>query len=292
MSLNLALKVSLHIALLTSISWLSFLWTRTITGNTGHSRNVIFSETFEAGSLNNWRNNLDWKHKGKNVTKPGKEICCDHSVQLDDSVAREGRYAARFTLYKDDPLASNNKRAELRLGAVPTKSEYWYGFSIYLPPGFVKDPSYEIVTQWNARPDFDLGERWRSPQLALMIADGKWHVHRRWDHRRVTKNNKPAGRETIDLGAYQTGVWTDWVFHVKWSYEDDGLVEVWKNGKLVMRKTGPNTYNDEVGPFQKFGIYKTDWKHNPEKSKANVRVIYFDSIRMGDASANYADVAP
>ncbi|AFZ29864.1 hypothetical protein Glo7428_1295 [Gloeocapsa sp. PCC 7428] len=291
MFLSSTLKKFSYVALLSSIG-VSFLGVRAITGNTSTSRNVIFSETFAGGDLQNWGKDIAWKHEGKKFTEPGTEICCNHSVKLDDSIAREGRHSARFTLYKDDPLATNSKRAELRLGAVPTKSEYWYGFSIYLPPGYIKDPSFEIVNQWNARPDFKLGEKWRSPQLALVTADGKWHVHRRWDHQQVTKNNTPAGKETITLGAYQTGVWTDWVFRVKWSYEADGLVEVWKNGKLVVRKTGPNTYNDEVGPYQKFGVYKTDWKHHPEKSRASVRVLYFDSIRMGDASAEYADVAP
>ena len=82
------------------------------------------------------------------------------------------------------------------------------------------------------------------------------------------------------------------MFHVKWSHKSDGLLEVWKDGKLVVRKTGPNTYNDKRGPFLKMGIYKPQWKSKPELSKVTKRVIYFDEVRVGDASASYEDVVP
>lgn len=284
LSLGLALAVAVGTALLATPVWvMSF---------TGTGRHIIFNGDFEDGNLTRWGKEFNRDFKGKNFTKSGKEICCEHSVQIISFPTKESRYAAKFTLYKDDPDVAKSRRAELRLNAVATKSEYWYGFSTYLPPEFVKDPSMEIVSQWNARPDKNLGEKWRTPQLYLKTENGNWQIKRRWDHNRVTKNNTPAGKETIDIGPYQTGVWNDWVFHVKWSYESDGLVEVWKNGKLVVRKTGPNTYNDKIGPFQKFGIYKPDWKHRPHRSKTTKRVLYYDNVRMGGASARYGDVAP
>lgn len=290
-SFNLALMIPARIFFLATLLWSTSL--------SATRENILFNGSFENTNLDKWEKEFSLEKEfvrefvGRRFTRSGKEICCKYSVQIVNSPVRKGNNAAKFTLYKDDPEVSNSRRAELRLNAVPSKSEYWYGFSNYLPPDFVKDPSFEVVSQWNARPDKHLGEDWRSPQLDLVTENGYWIIHRRWDPRQVTKpKNKPIGKEAINLGPYQTGVWTDWVFHVKWSYQSDGLVEVWKNGKLVLRRTGPNTYNDKVGPFQKFGIYKPDWKYNPDKSKTSKRVIYYDNIRMGNANARYKDVAP
>lgn len=253
---------------------------------------LVFSEDFEDADLSKWGKELAPQYKDKKLTQPGKEICCQHSAAIVTSPTQSGDRVAKFTLYKNDPEVATSRRSELRLNAVANRSEYWYGFSNYLPSSFVKDRSMEIVAQWNAKPDRNLGEDWRSPQLYLKTENGRWKIVRRWDSKPLTTNNTPEDKETIDLGAYQTGVWNKWVFHVKWSYQSDGLVEVWKNGKLVLRKTGPNTYNDKVGPFQKFGIYKPDWKYRPHRSKIATRVIYYDNIRMGKANASYQDVAP
>lgn len=253
---------------------------------------LVFSEDFEDADLSKWGKEFTAQYKDKKLTQPGKEICCQHSAMIATSPTQPGDRAVKFTLYKNDPDVASSRRAELRSNAVPSNSEYWYGFSTYLPPDYVKDRSMEIVTQWHTKPDKNLGEDWRSPPLYLKSFNGNWQIARRWDSKQVTKNNTPEGKETVELGAYQTGVWTNWVFHVKWSYRSDGLVEVWKNGKLVMRKTGANTYNDKAGPFQKIGIYKPDWKYRPNKSKIAKRVIYFDNIRMGSDRASYKDVAP
>jgi len=91
----------------------------------------------------------------------------------------------------------------------------------------------------------------------LAIYKDRWRVGNRWDPKRVTKNKNPrpeGGSEGWYVGNIEKGKWTDWVFHIKWSHKPDGLLEVWKDGKLVVRKTGPNTYNDEKGPFLKMGF--------------------------------------
>lgn len=281
---------SLQLALLTIVPFVlaTSVWAFSRPSND----KVVFSEDFEDADLSKWGKQFTAQYKDKKLTQPGKEICCQHSAMIATSPTQEGDRVVKFTLYKNDPDVATSRRSELRLNAVTNRSEYWYGFSNYLPSSFVKDRSMEIVAQWNAKPDRNLGEDWRSPQLYLKTENGRWKIVRRWDSQPLTKNNTPEGKETIDLGAYQTGVWTRWVFHVKWSYQSDGLVEVWKNGKLVLRKTGSNTYNDKVGPFQKFGIYKPDWKYKPHRSKITTRVIYYDDIRMGKASASYQDITP
>jgi hypothetical protein len=93
------------------------------------------------------------------------------------------------------------------------------------------------------------------------------------------------------------GKWVDWVFHVKWSWHDDGLVEVWKDGDLVGAKKGPNCANDVKGPQTAFGVYKWPWKVNGPGSGSCLsslveRLIYVDEFRVGGAKSKYNEVAP
>jgi len=46
---------------------------------------------------------------------------------------------------------------------------------------------------------------------------------------------------------------------------------MWRNGKRVLNYRGPGGYNDDEGPFFKYGIYRNDV---PE-----TYVIYFDEYR-------------
>lgn len=237
---------------------------------------LLFEGDFEGSDLSGWE----------------QERCCDYSINVVDSPVRAGEHAVRFEIHKDQPDVAGSKRAEITLDNVPPTSERWYGFSIYLPNDYKTDPTAEIVTQWHAVPDFDKGEDWRSPPLALLTENGRWKVDRRWDARRVMPNNRPQGSEVRDLGLYERGRWIDWVVHVKWSWQDDGLLEVWKDGERVVHHRGPNAYNDEKGTYFKTGIYKWLYKQAPDETTTSERMIYVDEVRVGGPDAEYKDIAP
>jgi len=244
----------------------------------GNSNVLIFAGDFETGNLKEW----------------GKELGCDYSAQVVTEPVRAGKYAVRFELHKDDPIVANSRRAELTLKREPkVKVERWYGFSIFLPEDYQQDPTPEIVTQWHASPDRDDGEVWRSPPLAVQTQGGNWNISWRWDADRIMKRNRPDGAKSENLGKYETGVWTDWVFHVKWSWESDGLLEVWKNGKKVIHYEGPIGYNDKRGVYFKTGIYKWVWKTTRERdpSTTTTRITYVDEVHIGSEKAAYRDVA-
>ncbi|MBD2305467.1 heparin lyase I family protein [Chroococcidiopsis sp. FACHB-1243] len=238
-----------------------------------NSDTLVFLSDFESG-FSEW----------------GAEFRYEYSAQLVNSPVRAGKQAVKFLLKKEDTRIDGVKRAELRLGEVPPDSEIWYGFSVFLPANYHQDPSSEIIAQWHDLPDKNLGETWKSPALSLSTKDGKFILNRKWDSKRVTV--VPEGKEVVDLGLYQTGRWTDFVFHVKWSSGSNGLLKVWQDGKLVVRRNGLNNYNDARGPYLKIGIYKGDWKNHPEKSTVSERELYFDEVRVGDANARYTDIAP
>jgi hypothetical protein len=166
---------------------------------------------------------------------------------------------------------------------------------VYLPEDYVSDRVWEIVAQWHGVPDFDTGETWRNPVMALFTTGGRWSWVSRWDAKRNTFENGTrgyGGTHTYRLGPYERGAWTDWVVHVKWSYRADGFLEVWRNGRKVIDQDGPNAFNDAHGPFFKMGLYK-GWRDPKRRGDAvSRRVLYHDEFRMGGPEARYEDVAP
>jgi len=72
------------------------------------------------------------------------------------------------------------------------------------------------------------------------------------------------------------------------------LIEIWKDGvKLVTRK-GASMYaitGDFHLPNWKMGIYKSDWNGTGTTS-TNLRVLYFDDIKYGKATATYDEMLP
>ena len=241
---------------------------------TQNEAKLLFVGDFETGDLSGW-------HVSGN------------SPTITSAPTRAGKYAMKTTLnrYKDKVAY----RTEVSGPGSKVGEEYWYGFSIFLPKDYVADNIWEIVAQWHGVPDFDIGENWRNPVMALSTNGGKWSLVNRWDAKANTfESGKKVygGTRKYDFGPYQTGVWTDWVVHVKWSYRSDGILEVWKDGKQVVNQKGPNAFNDAKGPYFKMGLYKGWRDPNRPSDAVSKRILYHDEFRMAGADATYEDVAP
>jgi Polysaccharide lyase len=219
-----------------------------------------------------------------------------NAPEITSEEVRAGHYAMKTTLDRDNsPI---NFRTEIRpLTPDPIKQkDYWYGFSIFLPKDFVADPVWQIVAQFHDNPD-NAAEKGRNPMLAFFVNDGVWTITSRWDSKPTTIKDAKGkwvyeGDQSYVIGPYDVGVWTDWVLHVKWSYLDDGVLEIWQNGKLVVSQlNNPNCYNDQIMPFFKMGLY-SGWKDPTAKGIVRKRVLYHDEFRMAGPGGSYADVAP
>ena len=212
---------------------------------------------------------------------------------ITQGLARAGQCAMKTSLDRYGDECSY--RTEVSGPRADVGKEYWYGFSIYLPEDYVPDRIWEIVAQWHGVPDFDVGEQYRNPIMAVFTTNGQWSLVSRWDAKRNTfesGSRQYGGTRTYTLGPYERGVWTDWVIRVKWSYGPDGLLQVWKNSEKVVDQKGPNTFNVARGPYFKMGLYK-GWRDPKRECYAVAkRILYHDEFRMGGADATYEDVAP
>jgi Polysaccharide lyase len=220
---------------------------------------------------------------------------------------RGGPRAFRFTLRESDPMVHNGTRAEIgrNTGAsAQAHTEQWYGFSTFIPADWQSDTQTgDIIAQWHSPNDdeYAAGEPGKSPPLSLYITGDALKVANSWDPKEVTLDNNPTlgepkgWRGSLWQGSVSElkGRWVDWVFHVKWNYDGNGFVQVWKDGQQIVSKTGPNTYNDVGTITFKYGIYKSGWNNsNGSTNTVKKRVLYVDELRMGDRYSSYAEVAP
>ncbi|MCE7066596.1 polysaccharide lyase [Dyadobacter sp. CY326] len=210
------------------------------------------------------------------------------SAQTSDSVKRTGAKSVRFELRRQD--AAFEFRSQL--GRAPNQNkEGWFGFSLYFPAAFTRDSLEESIVEWQELPDFSEGEKWRSAPLFLGVMNDRFVLEVRTDSNRVTQQYNDNFTR-VDLGPVQKDRWLDWVFHIKWAFDNTGIVEVWNQNKLVFSRIGKgNRYNDATYPYFKIGINKWDWKKSGN-GMVNSRVVFADEVTVGNAKASYKDVYP
>jgi len=174
--------------------------------------------------------------------------------------------------------------------------ERWYGYSVNVDPVF-KDssgsPNGALVMQWHG--NGDACDTTRSPHLGIMVTvDMRWRIQNIHDPNPCTVQEHGGStnvRNDWYAGNVEKGKWVDWVVYAKWSYRSDGVLKIWKDGKLVVERNGPNAYNDQPPEILKWGVYNSWWNAHAPASTDKL-ITYVDEIRIGDANSSYAEVAP
>jgi hypothetical protein len=182
------------------------------------------------------------------------------------------------------------------LGRHEIGNEYWIGISIRVSDDWVPGLTREALFQIHDTPkDWSNG---RNPIAFLEAMEaaqgGEWRFSNLWlpVYNGTISDQKVVVRKT--LGRIVPGQWVDWVFNWRWDWRESGTgrTRVWKQGQLVVDYAGPNCYNDDAGPYVKFGIYKWDWKNRELADPVATRLVYHDEYREAGAGGSYALVAP
>jgi hypothetical protein len=209
--------------------------------------------------------------------------------------SRTGKSSLRVELRKTDGTEGGSKRAELsENNRFPNDAnQRYFAFSHYLPNDFKVDSVREILFQWHlkATSGITLGA---SPPLSILINKGRWELNINYDSTDINIYRAQNARSIFfDLGPWEKGKWTDWVIRYDYSAETDGLVQVWKDQKLILEYKGRNFYKGSYPPYFKTGIYKWAWSDTYAKtSKQSIltsRVIYLDNVRVGNKDAKATD---
>jgi len=249
---------------------------------------ILFQDAFNSVLLGRW--NLSEDDRYKLLKETPERIRIVEAPGLAD-----GRRAARFTV----PRAPNSFRAEISLPHEDGFNERWYGERVLVPADWVFDPNRgnDLVMQWHAIPG-----NWRAtfPNLEISIGNTNWFIRQSYG----SAQTKPTRTSERLADPVKPGAWTSWVVHAKWSPSADGLLQIWKDGKLVLGRKGTNVYST-IGvaytPYLKTGIYHPEWHIDKDGKKeaferewavATNKVIFVTDVKVGSDRAKYEDVAP
>jgi hypothetical protein len=204
-----------------------------------------------------------------------------------------GMKAVKFTVTR----APNSFRSEISLPHEDGFQERWYAARILIPEDWIFDPqkkASDIVMQWHGIPG-----NWKPthPNLAIAISNDGWFIKQSYG-----SPQKGPTRKSVRLEEpVKRGVWVSWIVHAKWSPVEDGILQVWRDGKLIFDHQGPNVYGTigvEYTPYLKTGIYRPEWHVNTveklrafEKEQAILthKTIYVMDTKMGSQNARLED---
>lgn len=204
-----------------------------------------------------------------------------YSIQVVAKPSFNGEKSLRFELRKGDSWTSKSGvsyRSEIETeSAPPMNSVRWYRFAILLPEDFPIEDNRLVLFQWHGSDKKSLGEASRSPVLAVRYVGGTLSITMRHSAERIVHDPDAVPNEKLfKTSDFQRGKWNDFVVQAKWAYTEDGFVNVWLNGRKVVSYQGPVGYNDDVGPYVQFGLYRDD--------SDKTYVSYISDVRGGNSA--------
>jgi len=217
----------------------------------------VFVGDFETGNFRQWTRCQNRKFSG-----PCKDMPAGfYGVQVVDSDARQGRYAARFELRDGDrPAWGGGERAEVaryKSGRVTEGDERWYEFSLKFDPAFPVDTSKSVVVmQWH-------GSDKKPPPMVLEV-QGEGQL--------VLTSYVPEGPPMV-IGDIARGQWVDYVVHAKFSQAvETGWVEMYRNGVLTVPRHARANMNSRLD-YLKMGLYRA-------AEATSTAVMWADGMRV------------
>ena len=208
-----------------------------------------------------------------------------YSIQT-ASLQGSGEHCLRFELRKgehySDLFGKTSFRSEVNARDFPPMgSVRWYAFSLLVPDDFPIEDNRLVLAQWHGADKKYLGEAPRSPTMAFRYSNGSLSITVCHSADRIVHEAKGVLSKTLfQTEHFPRNAWNDYVIEARWSYRSDGFVNIWWNGRQVVRYEGPVGYNDDFGPYFKFGLYRDD--------AGKTYAVYFDQVRIG---ARREDVA-
>ena len=206
---------------------------------------------FETGTLDGWRTQVPAADRVKVVSSP----------------TRGGDFAARFTLAGDDRVFDRLELSQLvRSTDEAAGQEWWWAWSTRIPADFQAQQGFCLFAEWHQTglPDVPQGP----PPIAFTCTDGEFSLI-------VRGGNEPnLDNQSFSLPDLADGEWHDFLFHVRWSPDPDGLVALWIDGEEIVPETRLRTSYRNQGLYLKIGPYRA-------VKNSSKLVLYHDEWRQG-----------
>jgi len=210
-----------------------------------------FSGDYETGDFSQW-----WLHQWSINADPSQSYNLYNvgrsTARLVTSPVAEGRYAGEFQVFPTTGT-NRNDRAEIvasqeESGGYPGQA-WWYGWWTYFPgpsqDWWHRGGDWNDITQFsstdNVPSQLAIGVDARSHRSPVIYAEGK-----------------PFARKRI-MTRLRYDHWYHFVVHAHWSTGSNGYVEMWLDGKQVVRRVHGATLRDQHSPassqFTSPGMY-------------------------------------
>jgi hypothetical protein len=229
----------------------------------------------------------------------------EDDIAISTDTMSEGDSSCKFTVSSTSIVSSGN-RAELTFDQNAVEGdESWYEYSFFIPENYqdvlLNDNTglvnWQVLGQWHHQPVTSEGEDWdsytgenASPPIAVYynyfditdvnfqsilqnpIANSVYGFDPNWNE--VSTISIFYGDNSIAINEINKGEWIRLKFNIKWSENNDGFIQVWKNGNELTdgKIYGANMLN-KASHYFKFGLYR-----NPTIPYVNN--IYFDHIKI------------
>ena len=146
------------------------------------------------------------------------------------------------------------ERSELRdVRNWPFSTDVWVAYSMRVPTTSSTAAPWTVVGQFHGTED--VGDGARSPMLAVDIGLDRLRITTRSDAAPSTVHNpREVERYRAKL---DKGHWHSFVFRLRFARSGDGYLAAWMDGiSIIPGEAIPLGYNDAIGPYWKYGVYR------------------------------------
>ncbi|MCX9026660.1 MAG: heparin lyase I family protein [Candidatus Methanoperedens sp.] len=188
-------------------------------------------------------------------------------------------YAAKFTIKPGSAYDCNGNQHNQIISETPdipnVAKEAWYGWSQMLDANWQFDKgsyaigmaeAYENPCDTCAGSGFRLGSSVTGKIEITNNCKGSatescfWKMDKKWN--------------------FQPGVWEDWMYHIKWTTDNTGFIEVYKNGQLAWSKYNHPTKTTLYEHFtHRVGLYRSS-------KSSTTQVVYILNPKIGTTRAD------
>jgi hypothetical protein len=186
-----------------------------------------------------------------------------YSIQTVRDPTGSDEECLRFELREGDAWVNKSGptfRAEIETRErPPMNSVRWYRFSLFLPPDFPIEDNRLVLAQWHGVDKKELGEPSRIPVLAFRYRNGKLSITMRHSADRIVRDpDAVPSEELFQTSLFPLGKWNVFFVQARWSFTEDGFINIWWNEKRIVSYKGPVGYNDDLAPYFQFGLYRDE----------------------------------
>lgn len=196
---------------------------------------------------------------------------------------------AKFAVHPGD-IIQGGVRAEIsRDYGISQNTDEWYSWDFFIPEDFVDNPlistegrtsNWQIIGQWHSLPDPTKGETHQSytqysppisiqysyidskdPDYKIIMQSSQVQSLIGYDESMIDTSaiilSYGIPQKSIAIKQIEKGVWNTLTFHIVWSEEEDGSVEVFLNDESLTQGAvlGKNMHNS-LSHYLQIGMYR------------------------------------